>query len=548
MSAQSLPLPAGIAGLGRRLSGVPRWVLISLAALVIVGLVAGTIVVSRANAAPQVVTTPVLRQTLAQSVTASGTVNPQNSISVGTQVSGTISEIDVDFNSKVHKGQVLARIDPSTISAQLSQAQANYAQAQAQAAGAAANASGAGAGITVAQANAAAQAAAANAAKTNIDKAQAALVLAQQQLSRDQQLFAQGYLAQATVQADQSAVAQDAAAVAQAQAAYAQAQAQAVASNATIGQNGSTAQASAASAQAAAAAVQAAAAIVQQDTVNLHNTVITSPVDGTVVARDISVGQTVAASLQTPTLFTIAQDLSKMEVDINVGEPDIGGVKPGDAVQFTVLAYPNEIFNGTVHQVRINPQTVNNVVTYDVVVYVDNASGKLLPGMTANATIDVATANNALVVPLSAVHPLRQAQGDSTGAKGDSTGAQGNSTGTPGNSAGAQGNSTVANSASSPWGGTGSSGGSVVAGQDASITVQRDGKLARVTVHVDLVTSTQAAVTPTGDSTLSQGDSVVTAFTGTRSGSHAGGGQSGAAANPLAGGANATRGATRGLP
>ena len=113
---------------------------------------------------------------------------------------------------------------------------------------------------------------------------------------------------------------------------------------------------------------------------------ITSPVDGTVVARDVSVGQTVAASLQTPTLFSIAQNLGKMEVDINVGEPDIGNVKAGDSVSFSVLAYPNEVFHGTVSQVRINPQTLNNVVTYDVVVFADNTHGKLLPGMTANAT------------------------------------------------------------------------------------------------------------------------------------------------------------------
>ncbi len=107
----------------------------------------------------------------------------------------------------------------------------------------------------------------------------------------------------------------------------------------------------------------------RQDELNLQHAVITSPVDGTVVARDVSVGQTVAASLQTPTLFSIAQNLGKMEVDINVGEPDIGNVKPGDAVSFSVLAYPNETFHGTVAQVRINPQTLNNVVTYDVVVY-----------------------------------------------------------------------------------------------------------------------------------------------------------------------------------
>ncbi len=259
--------------------------------------------------------------------------------------------------------------------------------------------------------------------------------------------------------------------------------------------------------------------------VNLNNTVITSPVTGTVVARDVSIGQTVAASLQTPTLFLIAQDLSKMEVDINVGEPDIGGVKAGDSVNFTVLAYPNQIFNGTVTQVRINPTTVNNVVTYDVVVDVNNSSGKLLPGMTANATINVASAPNALVVPLAAIHAAPQ-----TGAT----------------------NGANAANAASPWGGGAASAAAVTQGENATVTVQQGSKLQRVPVQVGLVTATQAAVTPTGSATLQAGDKVVTAFSG---GTHKGGGagrtgQAGAGAsnsNPLAGG-GASRGATRGLP
>jgi len=534
MSAQSLPLQAGFSGLGNAFGRVfgrlPRWALAALAVVVIVGLVAGTIMV-RAKSAVQVVTTPVVQQTLTQSVTASGVVNPQNSISVGTQVSGTISELDVDYNSKVTKGEVLARIDPSTIQAQLSQAQANLAQAQAQAAAAGANANGAGASVNVAQANANAQVAAANAAKTAIPKAQAALTLAQQQLTRDQSLLSQGYIAQATVQADQATVAQDQAAVAQAQAAYAQSLAQAQAGQATIGQSGSTAQAQAASAQAAQASVQAAEATVQQDQVNLNNTVIKSPVNGTVVARDISVGQTVAASLQTPTLFLIAQDLSKMEVDINVGEPDIGGVKSGDGVDFTVLAYPNQTFHGTVTQVRINPTTVNNVVTYDVVVDVTNTTGQLLPGMTANATINTASAPNALVVPLSALHtrPAKSTTGATSTTTATASGA----------------------SSANPWGGSASSSGSVTQGQTASLMVQRNGKVQRVQVQVGLVTTTQAAVTPVNGATLAAGDKVVTGYSGSHkaasSSKYQGQRQQKGAGSPLAGG-GASRGATRGLP
>lgn len=490
MSALSMPLPGALRFGGK----IPRWLMAVLAVVVIAALIAG-VVMTRAKAAVQVVTAPVVQQTLTQSVTASGTVNPQNLISIGTQVSGTISQIDVDYNSKVTKGEVLARIDPSTIKAQLAQAQANLAQAQAMAQEAGANTS--------------AQSAAANAAQTAIPKAQSVLTLAQEQLSRDQTLYNEGYIAQETVQQDQSAVAQDETAVAQAQAAYAQSQAQT--------------QAQGAGADASDAAVQAAAATVQQDQVNLNNTVITSPVNGTVVARDVAVGETVAASTQTPTLFTVAQNLGQMEVDINVGEPDIGGIKAGDTVNFTVLAYPNQIFQGTVNQVRINPTTVNNVVTYDVVVDVNNAGGKLLPGMTANATIDTATANNALVVPISAVHVKAAAPA-------------------------ATATASTAGSAN-PWGGTtGVSAGSVTPGETGTLMVQRSGKVQRVQVQVGLVTATQAAVTPIGGSTLSAGDKVVTAFSSgsAHKGSYQGRAQSGSS-NPLAGG-GASHGATRGLP
>ena len=263
-------------------------------------------------------------------MTASGTVNPQNLISVGTQVSGTIASIDVDFNSKVRKGQVLARLDPSTFEAQLAQAQAALAQAQAQVVQAAASAEQRRIGHRRRQRERNRRIAAIAAAKANVAKTQAALDLARKTAGRDSALLSQGYIAQSTVDTDRANVAQDESDVASAQAAVAQAQAQNVAGNATIGQDAATAQSQAAGTQAARANVLAAQAVVRQDELNLEHTVIASPVDGTVVARDVSVGQTVAASLQTPTLFSIAQNLSKMEVDINVGEPDIGNVKPGD--------------------------------------------------------------------------------------------------------------------------------------------------------------------------------------------------------------------------
>ena len=478
-----------------------RWLL--LAALLLVVAAAAAFAVAGARSAASYVTAPVVQQALVQTVTASGTVNPQNNVSVGTQASGTIASIAVDFNSKVKKGQVLARLDASTLQAQLDQARAALAQAEGQAAMADANESGAASGVDVAAANARAQVAAIGAAQANAQKAQAVLTLANETFARDSSLLKQGYIAQSTVDTDRANVAQDEADVASAQASIAQAQAQAQAGSATVGQNGSTVQAQAANAQSAAANVAAAQAVVAQDELNLQHTVITSPVDGTVVARDVSVGQTVAASLQTPTLFAIAQNLSKMQVDINVGEPDIGNVKSGENVDFTVLAFPNRTFHGIVSQVRINPQTVNNVVTYDVVVLVNNSDGALLPGMTANASIDVANAQNALVVPISALQwkpafaHQRAAQSAANG-----TGA----------------------TAGSPWGATsqGALGGATItSGSQGSVFVQQDGKLRRVPVTVSLVTSTQAAVVPAAGAALNAGDAVVVASSGgsARSGS-----------------------------
>jgi HlyD family secretion protein len=502
MSTITIPAGRGLGGnLGAILLRLPRWIWALVALLLASGVFAWILLRSHASSA--FVTTPVTQSTVVASVTASGTVNPQNLISVGTQVSGTIASIDVDFNSRVKQGEVLARLDPSTFQAQLAQAQAALAQASAQAAQAQASASGATSGVSVASADNAAQAAAVVSAKTNVAKTQAALTLAAQTEARDAALLAQGYVAQSTVDTDRSNVAQDESDVAAAKAAVAQSEAQNVATAATIDQNASTAQSQFAAARAAEANVEAAQAVVTQDELNLDHSVITSPVDGTVVAREVSVGQTVAASLQTPTLFSIAQNLGKMEIDINVGEPDIGNVKPGDPVAFSVLAYPNQVFNGTVAQVRINPQTLNNVVTYDVVVYADNSGGKLLPGMTANATIDVAKASDALTVPLTALH------------------------------------SNLA--ATTPWGEvSGSTGsGAIAAGSTAQLLVDRNGKPTAVAVNVRLTNGTQAAVAPLQAGTLSTGDPVITAFVGTHR--YAGQGTQNAR-SPMSSGAMTVRG------
>ena len=472
-----------------------RWIAALVAVGLIAAIVASSLVIARSTAGAAYQTAPVVRQDLSQTITASGTVNPQNTINVGTQVSGTISQGYVDFNSHVRKGQVLARLDSSQLQAQLSQAEAQLAEAQAQAAAASNNATGQQSAITVSQATSQAQAANAQAAvagiataQANVAKAQSAYELAQATINRDNSLLSQGYIAQSQADADksnligaQSAVQSAQAAVAQARAQSAASASQSQASAAQSTQSYSTAASSQDSAAAAAAAVQAASAIVQQDQLNVQRSVITSPVDGTVIARNVSVGVTVAASLQTPTLFSIAQNLNKMEVDIAVGEPDIGNVKPGDRVNFSVLAYPNQTFNGTVSQVREAPTTVNNVVTYTVITLVDNPGGKLLPGMTANATVNVKTVKNALVVPAQALS-WKPASG--TVAR--------KHTGTPPASASAN----AANSAS-PWGQVGS--GVATASSSGSrgmIFVQQGGKPQPVPVTVLLVSGTQAAVTP----------------------------------------------------
>lgn len=498
MSAQSLPAPSGLAGAWGALAGRKKWIAGGIAALIVIALLA-TFVGVRSEHAVSYVTQPVVQQTLVNTVTASGTVNPQNTINVGTQVSGTIAQIYVDFNSKVKKGEVLARIDPSTIQAQVDQARANLAQAQAQANAAGANATGASSGISVAVANSAAASAAISSAQANVRKAQSALQLAQITEQRDASLLAQGYVAQNQVDSDSATVAQDRSDVAAAQAAYAQAKSQAVAQSAQVSVTSSQAGGLASSATAAQAAAQASQAVLQQDLYSLGHTVITSPVDGTVIARDVSVGQTVAASLQTPTLFSIAQDLGQMEVDINVGEPDIGNVKTGETVDFSVLAYPGQTFIGKVGQVRINPQTVNNVVTYDVVVDVQNQGNKLLPGMTANATIDVARAPNALVVPLAALQwkPTLSA----TRARS-----------TAGASATPAAASASPNAASaSPWGAVSGAGsaGAVTAGSTGILFVQHGTSLAPVRVRVGLTTASQAAVTPLKAGSLGVGDAVI---------------------------------------
>ncbi|MGH7714762.1 MAG: efflux RND transporter periplasmic adaptor subunit, partial [Vulcanimicrobiaceae bacterium] len=463
-----------------------------LAVVVIVALIAGSWAVFRPRATAAVVTQLVTEGTLTQSVTATGTVNPQDTVNVGTQVSGTISQLFVDYNSKVKKGQVLAKIDPTSLLAALQSARASLAQSQAQAAAGTDNAIGSRSSVTAAQANVAADQQAIASAKAQIAKAQSASALAQQTVSRDKQLLSQGFISQSQYDTDNSNAVAAQSALQAAQIAVTQAQAQAAAQVATTAATTAQAQGAQSTAAASQAAIGIQEAQVAQAQYNLNNSVITSPVDGTVIARDISVGQTVAAGLQTPTLFALAKDLTKMEADLQVGEPDIGNVRPGDAVSFTVLAYPTRTFSGTVTQVRQNPTTVSNVVTYTTVVDVNNQDGALLPGMTANATINVASVKNATIVPVAALqwHP---AAGQVKARKPSSTTAK----------------ATTSQGSANPWGTTGSAGSAtVVAGTRGRVFISQGKTVQMVPVNIQMISGTNAAVSPIRG-TLAAGASVI---------------------------------------
>ena len=259
-------------------------------------------------------------------ISSTGTLSATSTVTVGSQVSGQVTEVLADFNDKVTKNQVIARIDPSTYDAQIAQGNAQIASAQA-----------------------------------SLRQSQATLRNAELDYQRKADLGKQQLVAKSDVDLARSA--RD------------QAQAQVNASQAQITQQ---------------------TAATQTTRINLGRTVIRSPVDGVVLTRTIEPGQTVAASLQAPELFTIAEDLAKMKIELAVDEADIGQVKVGQGVSFTVDAFPDRQFRGTVEQVRLSATTTSNVVTYPVVVAVDNSDGTLLPGLTVNAEIEVSKRNDVL--------------------------------------------------------------------------------------------------------------------------------------------------------
>jgi HlyD family secretion protein len=297
-----------------------------VAALALAAAAGGWEYLHRVNDRPPYVTAIVDRGDIVQTIAANGTLNPVILVNVGTQISGTVHRIYVDFNDQVKAGQVLAELDPALIQAAIAQRQADLASAE------------------------------------------ACLRLAPVKERRTRELVAKGFVHQA--QLDD--------AIKETEAAEAQ--------------------------------VAAARAQLEREQVNLRYSVIRSPISGIVVARNVDVGQTVAASFQTPTLFQIAKDLKQMQIYAAVAEADVGAIQIGQQVRFTVDAFPEQTFVGIVSQIRLNPTVQQNVVTYNVVVTADNPEGILLPGMTAHVYITLRTRENALRVPNAALRFVPQSE------------------------------------------------------------------------------------------------------------------------------------------
>ena len=274
-------------------------------------------------------TKPIERCTITEVVEASGTINPVNTVSVGSTVSGLIKEIYVDYNDVVKKGQILAQIDPANFEATVQQNQAQI-----------------------------------NNARANLAKLQAIANYDQKQYVRYKNLYAKNFVAKSE-----------------------------------LDEKLSTYQSDLAQINAAQAQINQYQATLKTALTNLGYTKIIAPVDGTVISREIDLGSPVAASFQAPQLFTIAQDLTKMQIEVSVSEADIGRVEEGQDVTYTLDGYPDSTFTGKVTQVRLSPTTESNVVTYTVIVDVNNEDLKLKPGMTANVSIITDKSENVLCVP-----------------------------------------------------------------------------------------------------------------------------------------------------
>ena len=290
------------------------WVLrhkwLSALGIVVIAIVVFGGIGNKTQAAKKYVTVDVTRGNISQTVTATGEIMPLNTVSVGSQVSGTIEELYVDYNSKVKQGDLLLKIDTSVLQSSVDEAKASLVSAQSQ------------------------------------------LKYAKSEYERNKSLYNDGYISRAEMEQSQTTFEQAEQRVNQMQYTY------------------------------------------NRAVTNLGYATITSPVDGTVISRKVDKGQTVAASFQTPDLFEIAEDLTKMQIETSVSEADIGVIKEGQAVTFTVDAYPNQKFEGSVRQIRLSPTMTSNVVVYTVVIDVDNSDLRLMPGMTAFVTIIIEAAND----------------------------------------------------------------------------------------------------------------------------------------------------------
>jgi HlyD family secretion protein len=443
---------------------IARKVAIAGVAAVAMAAVAAFYFLGSGTSTPQYMTAKVERGNLRNTVTATGALQAVTTVQVGSQASGTISALYVDFNSIVKKGQVIAQLDSSVAKAQVDQSRANLQQARAGLQQAQAAVANSRAGVTDAQAKAQAARSTVQNSQAGVSASQANLavlkaqqddalsllrqqealvksgVIAQRELdiAKTSYVTAQARYDQAVAQLNQAKLSEQSAAssgVAQSQAQVQQSQAQVQQSQAQV--------------QQALAQVQQAEAALKLTEANLSHTTITSPIDGVVVSRDVNVGQTVAASLSAPTLFTIANDLTQMQIIANIDQADIGLVEQAKSVRFSVDAFPGKDFEGKIQQMRLNPQNVQNVVTYNVVIDVSNPEQKLKPGMTANLIITIDERNNVLKVPNAALRFMpqdasarrSQRQGNDTGdgagqrrrqqagaendARGDSSGATG---------------------------------------------------------------------------------------------------------------------------
>src|SRR5713226_5172252 len=287
----------------------------------------------RGTPPPRFDTATVQRGRLIARVTATGTLSALVTVQVGTQVSGRIAQLKVDFNSPVKKGDLIAKIDPQMFEASVEQARANYLEA-----------------------------------KGNLAKSRAQALDTQRQLTRAKVLLKKELISQADHDTTETAK---------------------LAADAQV--------------EVSLGAVEQARAALHLAEINLAYTSIISPIDGVVVSRNVDVGQTVAASLAAPTLFTIANDLTKMQVLASIDEADVGQIRQGIMAKLSVDAYPGETFSGEISQLRLNAQTLQNVVTYSAVIDVSNADLKLRPGMTANITVPVARRDNVMTVPNAAL-------------------------------------------------------------------------------------------------------------------------------------------------